>query len=455
MIKKILSRSPFIASYVDKLSPLRRKVTGGFVWAIVSQAIVLTFGVVLNIILARLLPPEQVGEYFLVLSVLTIISTVTLLGLNQAVVKLVSESLVTGRTGRARQAIRWVMRLGILSSLMGGGFLFFGGGNWIGNYFFKSPMIGEISNLLGIWLLVSNTQILIAEVFRGLNDLRWASLFGGQGALTRVLTVILLMTFWVLNSHVQFRLVILLSMASNAITLISIILILRHSLEKVGNAIESKLSRRVLFDLAWPLWINSLAMIVLIQADIVFLGILRPEQEVALYGMAVRLSLLVSMPLMVLNGVLSPIISELYAANQIDRLEHLLRRTVSVMVLPALIMIIIFVVIGNKILGMLFGEFFEQAYLLLVLMSFGQLVNVVTGSCGVLLKMSGHHRQFMVITLVTGIISLPLYYFLISSYEVLGAAIVSTLNLVFTALLAMLYSFKRMKIRTWPQWRFL
>lgn len=450
LIEQLVLRFPALSRYLGKHSSLRNKVLGGYAWEFAGQALISVLGVILNVLLARLLPPDQVGAFFLASSVLAILSTAILLGFKQAIVKLVSESLGEARPGRARQAIRWVIQVGSVSAMAGGAFLILGGGSSIGTSLFKAPVISEVSTLLGIWLVVSSLQILAGEIFRGLQDLRVASMFGGQGAITRVLTVLLLMVVWLFNAEVTFRLVILLAALSNVITFLPLVVLLRGKVRSIGSEPGDPLPIRDLFDLAWPLWINSLALIFITQADIVLLGILQPEQDVALYGMAVRLSLIISMPLMILNRVLSPIVAELYAARAISRLEKLLRSTVTVLFFPALMVFLLFVGVGSRLLSMLFGEFFEQAHLLLVLLSLGQLVNVTSGSCGILLKMTGHHSQFMGITIATGLLTLPLYFFLISLYGTLGAALAATLNLVSSLLLAMFYSYKKLGIRTWP-----
>ena len=91
--------------------------------------------------------------------------------------------------------------------------------------------------------------------------------------------------------------------------------------------VSSENARHVkgLFVLAWPFWISSMAMILMTHAEIWILGYLRPPEEVAAFALVARLALLVSFPLIIVNSVLPPIISELYARDDIKKMERMLR----------------------------------------------------------------------------------------------------------------------------------
>ncbi len=449
MIEKLLGRIPYLSQFLIEGSPLRKKLIAGFAWSFTGKALLSALGVVLNIVLARILPPEQVGEYFLALSVLSVVSAITLLGVPQPIVKLVSESLGMGLAGRARKVIKRVMSLVAISSLVGGVFLAFGGGVWLSERLFESTFIGELSALLGIWLVVSNIQKITAEVFRGFQDLRWASLFGDQGPLTRLIFVFALIVTWVLFSRSSLYLVLLLAVISNIITLFAALLLLRRPLKAIGTSQDS-ISRRELHDLAWPFWVNSLGFIFLNQADTILLGVFRPEHEVALYSVVLRLSLLALMPLMITNAVLRPVIAQLYSTGQKKRLERLLRITSSLVIIPAVIVFIVFLLGGRFIINGLYGSFYEKGFWSLVVLSFGQVINVATGSSGLLLNMSGFHKSSMAIIITIAIVEVGLLLLIAPTGGVLGVAVVVAFSYVLKAGWSVLFAWRKAGIRTWP-----
>ena len=100
---------------------LRNRLLSGGVWATGGKAAAAASAVGVNALLARLLRPEELGAYFLTLSLVSITATIAGLGLSRTVVRLVAESVGREEPGRARGAVRrcsrtwrWGGRIGAL-----------------------------------------------------------------------------------------------------------------------------------------------------------------------------------------------------------------------------------------------------------------------------------------------------------------------------------------------------
>ncbi|MDQ3636624.1 MAG: oligosaccharide flippase family protein, partial [Actinomycetota bacterium] len=131
-----------------------------------------------NALLARLLQPRDMGGYFLALSLVTLAALLGSLGLNQAIVRLVAESVGLGRYGHTRWLVRTVFGVGTLGALgVGAGYLFFG--RLVGSALFHAPALAAVTGLVAAWMVAMTLQTLLAEAFRGLKDIRLATLFGG------------------------------------------------------------------------------------------------------------------------------------------------------------------------------------------------------------------------------------------------------------------------------------
>src|SRR6266568_4915099 len=98
-------------------SAVGQRLVRGSVWVLAGRG----FGVVVvlatNALLTRLLSPDQVGAYFVVLSLVMFCALLAQMGAERTAVRLVAESLGTGRPGRARAAIVSV------AGIVGGGAL--------------------------------------------------------------------------------------------------------------------------------------------------------------------------------------------------------------------------------------------------------------------------------------------------------------------------------------------
>jgi len=165
-----------------------------------------------NVLLARLLTPKEMGAYFLTLSLVLVATIVAQLGLNLTIVRLVAESMGTGRPGRARQSVLWTLRLAGIGTLVVACSLAFGGGQWIAERMFHSALMPQVMGLSAVWMAALTFQSLIAETFRGFHDIRFATIFGG--VTTSILSMLLFATLWLLQGHGDLDQVIMLAIVA-------------------------------------------------------------------------------------------------------------------------------------------------------------------------------------------------------------------------------------------------
>jgi O-antigen/teichoic acid export membrane protein len=62
---------------------------------------------------------------------------------------------------------------------------------------------------------------------------------------------------------------------------------------------------------SWPMWVTNITLFVGTQTDIWIVGAFRSQEEVAIYGAAVKLVLMVALPLQIVSTVVPPLITEM------------------------------------------------------------------------------------------------------------------------------------------------
>ena len=117
---------------------------------------------------------------------------------------------------------------------------------------------------------------------------------------------------------------------------------------------------------AWPLAVSNFVSIALVQTSFWVVAAFRPETEVAVYGAAWRLIALVVVPLLIVNTVVSPLVAESYAQGRTETLQMVLRSTATAAGVPALVVLLGFILFGGPILGIVFGDYYRQGALLLM-----------------------------------------------------------------------------------------
>src|SRR6185437_533600 len=138
--------------------------------------------------------------------------------------------------------------------------------------------------------------------------------------------------------------------------------------------------------------------------------------------------------LVAINLVSAPKFASLYKQGKSENLKRYAINSTRIMVLFATPMVLIIMCFPNAIMS-LFGPGFVEGAPMLVILSLGQYVNVLTGSVTLLLMMSGHEKDMRNIQFMGGVLCVILNYILIKTNGVLGASVaiaisVSVQNLV-------------------------
>lgn len=451
-----------------EFSTLRAQLRGGFLWAIIGRGLILSSGVILSMLLTRLLSPQQVGAYFLGFSIVTSLGTICLLGLKDALVKLTADSLALGEYKKIGHIFLQVFLLGALGLFVGNVFLMFLGGNWLVVKILNSSILEPFIGILGFWMWVSSIQTLIAEAFRGLQDIRWASLFGAQGAITRLIVVFLLLIIWIYERHASLEQVFYVVVYTNTFTAMLGGILLLFRWQTISSTFRSKVkpirtesvnglselrqswSLKQYLKFSWPFWITSIALLVFTQIDIWVLGMFRTEYEVALYGIITRMVLFVSIPSLLFNTVLPPFVASLYTRKEYHRLEHILRKLTRIASFMALVVFIIYVVWGKTLLNLMYGEFYEQAYYVLVILSLGKIFQVSGSAAVILMNMGGKHRDFMIITIAIGVMNVIFFFLFVPLWGIYANVWISTFTSCIGMIIYLLYVKKYMGIQISP-----
>jgi O-antigen/teichoic acid export membrane protein len=436
-------------------SLLKRRLLSGGAWATGGKLGAALSGLAANILLTRLLTPQEFGAYLLIVSVASVGALVGCLGLNKTVVRLVAESMGLNQPDRARRTIAMVVGLGLIGALVSS-LVYLLAGVPLGRIF-EAPALATMAGLIAGWIAVTVLQELSAQVFLGFHDVRSTTIFGSvavggsAGLLMRALLLACLAALWFDRGQTNLSTVLLIMIGSGSISVLVSGLLLKvrmSSLPKADGDDDPRVGLKGMLGVSAPFFVNDLAHFVLIYADIWILAAYRSPAEVAVYGAAARFVILVTMPLMIVNSVLPPVIAELYARGERDRLERTVRPVATLAGIPALVTLTTFVVAGGPILGLVYGGFYSGGAAVLALLSLGKLTTVWTGSCGLTLQMTGHQGLMMYISLSTGLLFVLGSLLVVRDYGAVGLAGMGAATLILQNLLMLLFAKKKAGIWT-------
>ncbi len=425
------------------MSPsVARRLLLGSVWAFGIKLIGLFGGLLVNAILARLLSTDEMGAYFLVISIAGFGAVLVRFGMQQTIVRFVAESVAVHAGGRARQTVAKVAGVVLLGSALAGLALFSGVGNWLAYELFDTPLLADLIGMLAVLVFVIAYQTVVSESFRGLHQIPQASLFD---TVLCTLVFAFMLVLWGVVGKVDLYDVLLLFVTANVLSNLTgaALLVGRfRALPGGGNTEIFEILRT-----SAPLLVNNVSFYLISNAGLWVVGAYLPVSEVAVYGAVVRLVTLVSIPLWIVNMVVQPFIAEQNTLNRRGDLERVLRAAATLAGLPAVIILLVFVLHGDVVMSMIYGAPYKAGGALLAIFSLGHIVNVWTGACANVLIYTGHQKTSMGISLVSGSISLLAAVLLVQPMGAVGVALAMSVGFALQNLAA--WWFARQQVGIW------
>jgi O-antigen/teichoic acid export membrane protein len=373
----------------------------------------------MTLAITRNLSPEQSGLFLLVIAVLSASVIFFRLGLDSVVLRKISalhneqafRSMTTGLIWVLLACFPFVLVCFLLS-------------DFISNEVFSKP---EFANVLAvsIWALpLIASCMLLAVGFQAFHRVIATSVFQNLG----------LSSFFLLGFYLLWHLSPedLSAVSAAKIYLLSALLIFVTAVYMWHRQIDGKWGnpqfRNVeLWHSSSNMWAATSMSLSVQWSGILMAGVFVVASDIAYLSAAQRTANLTSFVLMVVNMVVAPRYAKLWHEGKLEEIKRLSKWSTRGMVVLVFPVVTVMFVFPQSIMG-LFGEGYEKGAILLSIMAVGQLINVVTGSVGFLLSMSGHERDFRRVTFFAGPLTIILSYVLIQQYGVLGAAVATAIG---------------------------
>lgn len=405
---------------------------GGVIVASGAQGFFMLSGFFVAILLARWVPRDDLGAFYLLVQVATVAGLIALVGTNSSMQKFVGvaskrkdwrEVRHILRTAAPIQWVGWILTSLILGVI------------WI-------PLCAVLSIPVGLdtWAMAVCLSGVIAltehctGVFRAWRDFRYGTWLR-TGVRQGLMLLGLLLVYGTGVTLLDFETSIGLRIATTALpAVIAWWLMRRHLRSALEHSVESStpatVSRSVILSTSIPMAIHGLTVYLVASVDMWVVGAWLGNSDAGLYGTILRIAMLLGALLTVINAVLPTLVAGLFEEKKFKELEHLLRRTASASGVCALAAFLGLVVVGAPMLRLLFGPGFEDGYLVMVLLAVGQLLNIGSGSPGWVLQMTGQQAVLAKITLVTLVVNITLNLLLVGPFGLEGVAAATALGIV-------------------------
>lgn len=423
---------------------IRKQIISGSAWVLFGRVSGALVGLAFYSLLTRLLPPEDVGTYFVALSIATALAAVAGLGLPRTATRLMAEATAGDITGPIRgvalRAIGLTLTAGALLSVV----YIFLLSDFLAQSVFSNPLLIPLSSYIAAWFVMLSLRQLLAESFRGLGNIKLASLFGGlvSSSITAALLAggSLALTDLDISHVLAFTLTGLLFSAGLATFLF---------FKKLAEtSVSDEINCSQILAISSPILLTEIVQVIMTQSNTWILGGISTETQVALYGTVMQIVLLISFPFMIVNNAIPQLLVKYKVAGEHDKLERMLQGVATASFFPALLLVIGLVLLGRPLLELVYGQSYGEGASALIWLAAGQLINVVTGPCGIALILSGHQNISMIVTTATGLVSIPLAFFMSARYGATGAAASAAMAMAMQNIVLAILAKRRVGVRT-------
>lgn len=374
-----------------------------------------------HMILAKALPVAAYGSYVVAAAVAFLLGKLSQFGLGTIVLRDLQTLPITGKNGRVLlHTSALAVALGtvctsalylVLCSLLGG------------------VPAAQHAILVVTWSAMWAASSFSAEVLRAKHAFFWANFVGGQsgGVLSNAITLAI---FSVALATGTLRLESALwgSLIAAAVATVSGVILAScvARFDQHGAGAKSSHFSQMLRD-GFPIVVVELIVVGILHIETLVISESLSLSEAAVFSAVRRIITLVCVPLLLVNTTIRPFVAELHTQHQLSKLTMLVRGSSTVALIVAMPIFICLVVFANPILASLFGQQYVAGATALQVLALSSLVFVGSGSCGLLLQMTGNQQASMYTSLFFGLLYITCAPYAIIAFGLTGAAVAAAI----------------------------
>jgi O-antigen/teichoic acid export membrane protein len=422
----------------------------GSAWIFSGRVVARAIALATGILLARLLSPAELGDFYLAFSLATLAAIIARVGMDTPATRLVAEALAQKAPGRARSVLLQTLVFTAAATGLVAAVSILGGWNWLSKHGFDNHRLAGVAIAATALIVCEALQGTLVGWFRGLQVMRLVVLY--DELIPGATFLVVLVGVWLVSGQVGVAGALEIRAGGFALAILGAGLALRGRVHMLRG--PGRVPRRQVAELGLTMTGTMLiSAAVGATSDILILGIFRPAQDVAAYGIAVSVASLLSMPYLALATALGPQLAQLSARGERDRMEDIVRGTTGIVGIATVAATIPLVVLAQPILTTLFGAEYAGAANILIVLALAQAVFVLTGPCGLVLTMTGHHRPAFLLTAVAAVASIGADVWAAPRYGALGVAVASSSAIALDNVLTVVFARRLVGVWTLPRFR--
>ncbi|HFU75371.1 MAG TPA: flippase [Arcobacter sp.] len=401
--------------------------------AFIFRIIGIGIGYIFTLLIARWYGADTLGLFIISLTLLNIFTTISIFGFDTALVKYIAKYNSKNQNSLINEVYQKALIITIILSSLISLFIFYNA-NYISSNIFNNNKLLEFIEIISFAILPFTYLFVNLALLRGLKKITLYAFFKNIAITIVSIILLILLHFFIIDNN---TIVIYSQFLAIVVSMIMSFYYVFRTIN-ISFIFHKILTYKKILKVSFPMLLTSSMILVMNWSDILMLGMLKNETDVGIYSIAVKIATLITVPLMAVNVIIAPKFSEFYANNNLEGLNNTFRKATKLILLTTLPIIFPLVIFSENLLE-LYGEEFTMGLVALWILIFGQFVNAVSGPVGIILNMTNYHKLNLYINLISIFLNLILNYFLILEYGIYGAAIATSISMVFQNLTKLYY----------------
>ena len=408
--------------------------------AFVLRIVGIIAGYGFTLLVTRTLGAEAWGIFALSLVVLQIASVIGRLGMDTALLRFTAEYVAKGEIGTLKDIYKKALTLVVPFSILVAISVYFLS-PILANKVFHKPYLTNYFRIVSFIIVPFVLLWIHSESIRGLKKIKEYMLLQQTGIFT-IAVILFLIGLSFLKSH--FLPPISYSISIFVLATISIYLWRKYLLHLLSpSAISdsftihcspltthrSPFTYQSLLTVSLPMLLSSSLALIMGWTDTIILGMFRSAQEVGVYNVALRVSMITSITLMAINTIAAPKFAEFWGKRDVKGLAKVAQQSTKLIFWTSFPLLLLFLIFPKPILG-IFGEEFKIGSGSLIILTLGQFINAIAGSVLTILTMVERQQIVMQLLLLSVIVNIILNILLIPKFGMYGSAIATSVSTV-------------------------
>lgn len=395
---------------------------------------------VTQVLLARWLGAAELGLYVLAFSWCILLSNAAAVGLPTAAMRFVPHGLVNNNAGYVRGFLsygsRTTVKTSIAVTLVG----------LIVVVASRELLAEGLPPALGIALLAIPFYTVMSVHLGVANAWSWYNTcFLPNNLLRPMFFLLAVWAAYAMLPALSAPQVMALQTAAIVVVSLGAIAVVRRRARRVGGG-DLVDDRRLWLRTSMPLMLVTLFTNYFPEMNVIVLGSVLPSEQVAIYNACFRTALLISFGLFAVDAFVGPKIAAFQANGDHAHLQEIVVHATRLRSFGAAVVLVIFVVVGEWLLG-LFGPDFVVGYPILIILAFAQFVHATVGPVTRLLSIGGHQDRCLYVFSVSIVLLIVLTLVLAPRYGMIGAAAAASVALLTSSLWMAALVIRHMRIR--------